>query len=95
VTNAVSRVLIALALAPAVLGVVYLGGWWVFGLATLAAAIALHEYWLMARQLRPLAPAGYIGAILGLVGAQLGGAVWLLGGVMVTLVLAFALKVIS
>jgi phosphatidate cytidylyltransferase len=95
VTNAVSRVLIALALAPAVLGVVYLGGWWVFGLATAAAAIALHEYWLMARQLRPLAPAGYIGAILGLVGAQLGGAGWLLGGVMVTLVLAFALKVIS
>ena len=37
-TNAVSRILIALALAPAVLGVVYLGGWWVFGLAALAAA---------------------------------------------------------
>jgi phosphatidate cytidylyltransferase len=95
VTNAVSRVLIALVLGPAVLGVVYLGGWWVFGLAALAAAVALHEYWLMARQLRPLAPAGYAGAILGLVGAQLGGAVWLLGGLLVTLVLGFGLKVIS
>jgi phosphatidate cytidylyltransferase len=95
VTNAVSRILIALALAPVVLGVVYLGGWWVFGLATVAAAVALHEFWLMARQLRPLAPAGYIGAILGLVGAQLGGAVWLLGGIMVTLAFAFVLKAIS
>ena len=73
-TNAVSRILIAAVLAPVVLGAVYFGGWWVFGLAAFAAAVGLHEYWLMARQLRPLAPAGYIGVILGLVGAQLGGA---------------------
>jgi phosphatidate cytidylyltransferase len=95
VTNAVSRILIALALAPLVLGAVYLGGWWVFGLAAFAAAVALHEYWLMARELRPLAPAGYIGVILGLVGAQVGGASWLLAGILVTLALAFALKAIS
>lgn len=94
-TNAVSRILIALALAPLVLGAVYLGGWWVFGLAAFAAAVALHEYWLMARELRPLAPAGYIGVILGLVGAQVGGASWLLAGILVTLALAFALKAIS
>lgn len=94
-TNAVSRILIALALAPVVIGAAYFGGWWVFGLAAFAAVVALHEYWLMARQLRPLAPAGYIGAILGLVGAQLGGASWLLAGILATLALAFALKVIS
>jgi phosphatidate cytidylyltransferase len=94
-TNAVSRVVIALALAPAVVAAAYYGRWWVFGLAAVAAALALHEYWLMARQLRPLAPAGYIGVVLGLVGAELGGAQWLLGGLLVTLVFAFALKAIS
>lgn len=94
-TNAVSRVVIALALAPAVIAAAYYGRWWVFGLGAVAAAIALHEYWLMARQLRPLAPAGYIGVILGLVGAELGGTQWMLGGLLVTLVLAFALKAIS
>jgi phosphatidate cytidylyltransferase len=95
VTNAVSRVVIALALAPAVIAAAYFGRWWIFGLAALAAAVALHEYWLMARQLRPLAPAGYVGVILGLVGAELGGTQWLLGGLLVTLVVAFALKAIS
>ena len=29
-TNAVSRILVALIGVPVVLGVVYLGGWWVF-----------------------------------------------------------------
>jgi phosphatidate cytidylyltransferase len=95
VTNAVSRIVIAAALAPVVIGAAYFGGWWVFGLAAFAAAVALHEFWLMARDLRPLAPAGYVGVILGLVGAELAGAQWLLGGLLVTLVLAFALKVIS
>ena len=32
-------------------------------------AVALHEYWLLARPLAPLAPAGYVGAALALVGA--------------------------
>ena len=45
-------------LLPVVLGVVYLGGWWLFALAAVAAAVALHEYWLLARPLAPLAPAG-------------------------------------
>lgn len=94
-TNAVSRILITVTVAPVVLGGVYLGGWWVFALAAIAAVVALHEYWLMARTLRPLAPAGYLGVILGLVGAQLGGEQWLLGGLLVTLAVAFALKAIS
>jgi len=41
----------------------------VFAMATLAAFVALHEFWLLARPLAPLAPAGYVGAALGLVGA--------------------------
>ena len=72
-TNWVSRLIVAIIGIPIVLGAVYLGGWWMFALAVIAAAIALHEYWLLARPLAPLAPAGYIGAVLALVGAEVGG----------------------
>ena len=90
-----NRIVIAIVLLPIVLAAVYLGGWWVFALVTLAAALSLHEYWLMARSLAPLAPAGYVGAALALVGAELSGIDWMLGGILSTLVLAFVLKVFS
>jgi len=80
---------------PVVLGLVYVGGWWMFAFVAVAATIALHEYWLLARTLRPLAPAGYVGGILALVGAELGGVTWMVGGVLTTLALAFLLKGIS
>jgi phosphatidate cytidylyltransferase len=82
-------------LLPIVLGAVYLGGWWLFALAAIATLLALHEYWLMARSLAPLALAGYIGAGLALVGAQASGIGWMLGGVLSTFALAFVLKAIS
>ncbi len=78
-----------------VLGVVYLGGWWMFALLAVAAAVALHEFWLLARPLSPLAPAGYAGGMLALVGAQLGDIRWMIGAVLTTLPLAFLLKGIS
>jgi phosphatidate cytidylyltransferase len=93
--NALSRLLVAAVGIPVVLGLVYLGGWWVFGLAAVAAAIALHEFWLLARPLSPLAPAGYVGGLLALVGAELGGVTWMVGGLLTTLALAFLLKGIS
>jgi phosphatidate cytidylyltransferase len=58
VSNWLSRIVVAIVGLPIVLGVVYLGGWWVFAMATLAAFVALHEFWLLARPLAPLAPAG-------------------------------------
>ena len=91
----ISRIVISLALLPIVLGAVYLGGWWVFALIALATAIAMHEYTLMARVLAPLAPAGYIGSALALVGAELSGLRWMLAGALTTFVLAFVLKAIS
>ena len=94
-TNAVSRLLVAAAAVPIVLGLVYLGGWWLFGLAFFAAAIALHEFWLLARPVSPLAPAGYVGGLLALAGAELGGVTWMVGGVLTTFALAFLLKGIS
>jgi phosphatidate cytidylyltransferase len=95
VTPFVSRIVVSAVGLPLVLGAVYVGGWWMFGLVLLAAVIALHEYWLLAHPLRPLAPAGYIGAALGLVGAETGGIGWMVGGVLTTLALAFFLKGIS
>ena len=80
---------------PVVLVAVYLGGWWLFALATIATILALHEYWLMARVLSPLAPAGYIGGVLALVGAEQSGIGWMLGGALLTFALAFLLKAIS
>jgi phosphatidate cytidylyltransferase len=94
-SNAVSRIVVSLIGLPVVLVPVYYGGWLLFALAAIAAAIALHEYWLLARPLAPLAPAGYIGAALGLVGAEIGGVGWMLGGVLATFLFAFALKAIS
>jgi phosphatidate cytidylyltransferase len=95
VTNALSRLVVAAAGIPVVLGLLYLGGWWLYALATLIAIVALHEYWLLTRPLSPLSPAGYIGALLGLVGAELGGLPWMVGGVLTAFPLAFALKGIS
>ena len=90
-----SRILVGVAAIPIVLGVVYLGGWWVFGLAAVAAGIALHEYWLMTRPLRPLAPAGYVGAALALAAAEVGDVGWMIGGAMTAFALAFVLKAVS
>jgi phosphatidate cytidylyltransferase len=94
-TPFLSRILVAVVLLPIVLGAAYLGGWWLFALIAVAALVALHEFWLMARQLQPLTPAGYVGVVLALVGAELGGVDWMLGGALTTLALAFALKGIS
>jgi phosphatidate cytidylyltransferase len=94
-SNWVSRLIVAIIGVPVVLGAVYLGGWWLFSLALIAALIALHEYWLLARPLAPLAPAGYVGAVLALVGAEVGGISWAVGGLFTTFALAFVLKAIS
>lgn len=90
-SNLLSRVIVTVVGVPLVLGIVYLGGWWLFGLAAFAALAALHELYVMARGLRPLVLAGYAGALATLLGAQLGGAAWMVGGFTLTLLLAFLL----
>jgi phosphatidate cytidylyltransferase len=91
----VSRLLIVAAGAPIVLGAIWLGGWWLFALVTVASLVGLHEFYAMARGLRPLVLAGYTGAVSALVGAQLGGVEWMLGGFLSTLVLAFLLYLVA
>jgi phosphatidate cytidylyltransferase len=87
----VSRILVAIVLLPVVLYLVWLGGWWLTGLAIVGALLALHELYVMGRSLRPLVLAGYAAAVLTLVGAESGGFAWMIGGALTALPLAFVL----
>jgi phosphatidate cytidylyltransferase len=77
-----SRILVAAVLLPLVLGIVWLGGWWLFGLATVGGLLALHELFTIARGLRPIVLGGYAAVTLTLLAAQLGGASWVLPGIL-------------
>src|SRR5215468_4004027 len=94
-TNFASRLLVAAVGLPLVLGVLWLGGWWLFALLAVAGCVGAHEFVTTARPLRPLAPAVYGGMLLALFGARMGGVVWLLGGFLATFVLAFVLHALS
>lgn len=85
----VSRVIVAAVLLPLVIGLAYLGGWWLWGLALVGGLLALHELYVMTRNLRPLVLGGYLGFVLLLLGLQLGGVEWMLGGLLSTFVFAF------
>jgi phosphatidate cytidylyltransferase len=92
VTNFLSRILVAAVGLPLVLGLVWLGGWWLFVLVAVAGFVALHEFYVMTRPLRPLVIAGYAGLLMILFGLELGGLQWAAGGVVATLALSFLLK---
>jgi phosphatidate cytidylyltransferase len=94
-SNFASRILVAAVGLPLVLGMLWLGGWWLFGLLAVAACVGVHEFVTTARPMRPLAPAVYGGVVLALVGARTGGIVWMLAGFMATFVLGFVLQVLS
>src|SRR5437660_3678955 len=94
-SNAASRVVVAAVGLPLVLGMLWLGGWWLFALVAVAAFVGVHEFVTTARPLRPLAPAVYGGVILALAGAQAGGIVWLLGGFLATFVFGFVFHTLS
>jgi phosphatidate cytidylyltransferase len=78
-----------------VLGLVYLGGWWLWALALVGALVALHEYYSIVRSLRPLVLGGYVALVLALLGAQLGGVSWLVAGVVAAFPLTLLLFGVS
>jgi phosphatidate cytidylyltransferase len=84
-----SRILISLVLLPVILGIVWLGSWWLFAAALIGGLIALHELYVMGRGLRPLVLGGYVGLILTLLGAEMGEISWMVGGIFATIVIAF------
>jgi phosphatidate cytidylyltransferase len=90
-----SRVAVVAAGLPIALGSAYLGGWFLFALATGGVLVALHEFYRLARPLRPLVLAGYGGAVAGLLGAEVDGAVWMLGGFLLSFLLAFVFAALS
>ncbi|MGH3045987.1 MAG: phosphatidate cytidylyltransferase, partial [Gaiellaceae bacterium] len=90
-----SRALVAVPGLVLVLGGAYLGGWFLFALAAGAALLALHELYRLGRTLRPLVLAGYGGAVAALLGATIGGEVWMLGGFLLTLALAFLFAAVA
>jgi phosphatidate cytidylyltransferase len=94
-SSLVSRLLVAALGLPVVLGAVYAGGWWLASLAVVGGLLAFHELSTIARSLRPLTLAGFAGLLLTVLGAELGGPVWLLGGLMGTVGLAFLLFLVS
>ena len=84
-----SRIVISLVLLPVILGIVWLGGWWLFAAALVGGLIALHELYSMGRGLRPLVLGGYVGLVLTLLGAEVGEVSWMVGGIFATIVIAF------
>jgi phosphatidate cytidylyltransferase len=94
-TGFLSRLVVVAVGAPLVLGAIWLGGWWLFALVAVASLVGLHEFYAMARPLRPLVLAGYGGAAAAVLGAKLGGVEWMVGGFLATLVLAFLLYLVA
>ena len=94
-SNFASRILVAAVGLPLVLGMLWLGGWWLFALVAVAACVGVHEFVTTARPLRPLGAAVYGGVLVALVGAKTGGLVWLLAGFLATFVLGFVFHALS
>jgi phosphatidate cytidylyltransferase len=90
-----SRLLVAAVLLPVLIGIVYLGGWWLWAAALAGALLALHELYGIGSSLRPLRLGGYAGAVAALVGMELGGVPWLCVGLLSTLLLAFCVFLLS
>lgn len=88
-TGLASRLVVTAAGLPLVLGAAWLGGWTMLVLVAVAALLALHELYRAGRAFRPLVLAGYGGTVAALLGLQLGGVAWMLGGALLTLPLAF------
>lgn len=91
-SNLLSRVVVGAVGLPLVLGVVWLGHWYLFVLALVAGIVALHEFYAMTRPLRPIGIAGHAGLIGLLFAIQVSTLTWALGALLATLGLAFLLK---
>src|SRR4051812_50067013 len=63
----ISRVLVAIILIPPVLAAAWYGGVAMLVLALVAAGFGLHEYYRMARALRPIPLCGYAGGAGGVI----------------------------
>jgi phosphatidate cytidylyltransferase len=94
-TALLTRVAVAAAALPIAVGAAVLAGWFLVAVLLVVALVALHELYRMARDLRPLVLAGYGAAVAALLGAQLDGVEWMVGGFLLVFPLTFAFAAIS
>jgi len=94
-TPLLSRIAVVAAGLPIVIGAAVVGGWFLFGVVAVAGLVGLHEFYRLARDLRPLVLAGYGGALGAYLGAELGDAAWMLAGFLVVFPLAFMFAAVS
>jgi len=92
VSSFLSRLAVVAVGLPVVLGLVHLGGWWLFGLAAVVAVLALDELFRLTRELQPVAIAGFVGGLLALLGAEASGVGWMVGGFLAVIPVAFLLR---
>jgi phosphatidate cytidylyltransferase len=90
-SSLVSRVVVAALLLPPIFLLIWGGGWWFFGLVSVVAVLALHEFYEMTRTLRPVLAAGYAGTLAALLGSEWGPE-WALGGFLATFGFVFLFK---
>ena len=71
------------------------GGWLLVAVASVAALIALHEFYAMARELRPLVPAGFAAVVAGLAAVHHGGVAWAAAPLVAMLVIVFWMSAVA
>jgi phosphatidate cytidylyltransferase len=95
VKSLAGRVAVALPLVVAAVYAAYAGGWVMAIGAAVAAVLALHEFYVMARDLRPLIPAGFAGVVLLVVAIHKGGVEWSPAPLIGCLAVAFWLSAVA
>ena len=88
-TALLSRVVVAIILIPPVLAAAWYGGIAMLVLALVAAGFALHEYYRMARALRPIPLCGYAGGAGVVIAAYESSIPWTVAAVLATLLATF------
>ena len=94
-TPLLSRIAVVATGLPIVIAAAVIGGWFLFALVAVGGLVGLHEFYRLARDLRPLVLAGYGGALGAYLGAELGDASWMLAGFLVVFPLAFLFAAVS
>jgi phosphatidate cytidylyltransferase len=95
VNNLASRIVVAVPLGAAAIYAALQGGWLLVAIVAVAAVIALHEFYAMARELRPLVPAGFAAVVAAPVAVHHGGVAWAAGPLVAMIVLAFWLSAVA
>jgi phosphatidate cytidylyltransferase len=90
-----SRIAFAVPLAAVAIYAAVAGGWALTALALAMALVALHEFYAMAQDLRPVTIAGFAGVAGVVVATHVAGVVWAVAALVATMLFAFWLTAVS